>query len=288
MNTFSTQIENYNFTVLDGTIDQPKNSWKVDAHLHNFYELHYILEGEASLYINGKTTDVTKKDLIFINKNNLHYTLSHSDDLKFVSLSFELSKNNNLSSAPLDYVKIKKYLLSANDFMIAKNQVFEDIFSTLYEKTNADLFNAKIYQSSLLLFFAFINLLMDKTTLKEEDLPTESSQKYKDEIIKIDKFISEHYMENISIKELAKSFYLSERQMSRIFYDLVGESFHKSLLRQRMNVAITHIKNGDVPLTEIPFVCGFNSYSGFFIAFKKYFGCSPNEYKDMLDKLEDK
>lgn len=287
MNTYSTQIENYNFIVLDGTLLDPKNSWKVDAHLHNFYELHYILEGSATLFVNGRTAVINKNDLIFINKNNLHYTLSHSEDLKFVSLSFDVVKNSNPSTSPLDYIKIKKYLLSASDFLITSNEIFKNIFCDIYLERNADLIDAKIYQSTLLLFFAFINVLVDKTTLLEEEIPLESSKKYKDEIIKIDKYISEHYMENISIKGLAKKFYLSERQMARIFNDLVGESFHKSLLRQRMNVAITHIKNSDVPLTEIPYICGFNSYSGFFIAFKKYFGCSPNEYKDMPKNLDE-
>ncbi len=287
MNTYSTQIENYNFIVLDGTLLDPKNSWKVDAHLHNFYELHYILEGSATLFVNGRTAVINKNDLIFINKNNLHYTLSHSEDLKFVSLSFDVIKNSNPSTSPLDYIKIKKYLLSASDFLITSNEIFKNIFCDIYLERNADLIDAKIHQSTLLLFFAFINVLVDKTTLLEEEIPLESSKKYKDEIIKIDKYISEHYMENISIKGLAKKFYLSERQMARIFNDLVGESFHKSLLRQRMNVAITHIKNSDVPLTEIPYICGFNSYSGFFIAFKKYFGCSPNEYKDMPKNLDE-
>ncbi len=288
MNTFSAQIENYNFTVLDGTLDNPSSTWKVNAHLHNFYELHYILSGSAKLYVNGKTAEVKEKELIFINKNNLHYTLSHSKDLKFASFSFDVIKNNAQSSSPLDYVKIKKYLFSASDFLITASPVYEHVFNELLEEKNAELKSAKIYQSTLMIFLSFINALISSSPVLKEDLPKESSQKYKDEIIKIDKYISERYMEDISIKELAEKFYLSERQMSRIFNDLVGESFHKCLLRQRMNVAITHIKDGDVPLTEIPFVCGFNSYSGFFIAFKKYFGYSPNEYKDMLKNLEDK
>lgn len=288
MRTFSAQIENYNLTVLDSTLDNPVTCWKVDAHLHNFYEMHYILSGSASLYLNGKTVELHEHELIFINKNNLHYSISHSEDLRFVSLAFEVIKNNNETSASLDYVKIKKYLFGASDFMIVKNKIIEQVFSDLYKETSQELLNAKIYQSALLIFLSFINELIEQTTLLDEDIPFENSRKYKDEIIKIDKYISEHYMEDISIKELAKMFYLSERQMSRIFNDLIGESFHKSLLRQRMNVAIKHIKDDDVALTEIPYVCGFNSYSGFFIAFKKYFGCSPNEYKDMLKNLEDK
>ena len=63
MNTFSAQIENYNFAVLDGTLDNPSSTWKVNAHLHNFYELHYILSGSASLYVNGKTAEVKEKEL---------------------------------------------------------------------------------------------------------------------------------------------------------------------------------------------------------------------------------
>ena len=292
MNNFSISIENYNFTVLDGTLDKPATTWKVDAHLHNFYELHYILSGSAKLYINGKTIGINKNDLIFINKNNLHYTLSYSEDLKFVSLSFDVIKNNNQPLSTLDYVKIKKHLFGASDFVVTNDKVFESIFNKIYKEQNkeksSELLDFKIYQSALLVFMHFINVLIEQTISLEGDLPWESSQKYKDEIIKIDKYISEHYMEDVSLKELAGKFFLSERQMARIFYDLIGESFHKYLLRQRMNVAISHIKDGDVSLTEMPYICGFKTYSGFYMAFKKYFGISPNVYREVIKNLEDK
>lgn len=285
MNNFSVSIENYNFTILDNTLSCPTSTWKVDAHLHNFYEMHYVLSGSATLYINGKTVVISSNDLLFINKNNLHYPITHSSDLKFVSLSFDINKNNNDSLSFLDYVKIKKYLLGANDFIVFKEKLFKEIFNNLYHNDSNEFLEMGIYQTSLLVFFTFINLLIKNSTLSDEELPGETSRKYKDEIIKIDKYISEHFMEDVKLSELAEKFFISERQMARIFQDLIGEPFHKNLQRQRMNVAITYIKEGKVPLTEIPFLCGFKSYSGFFIAFKKHFGCSPNEYKEMLLKI---
>ena len=288
MNHFSVSIENYNFTFLDGTLLSPANNWKVDAHLHNFYELHYILSGSAVLYINGETVEINKNELLFINRNNLHYTLSHSEDLKFVSFSFDININHNQPLSLLDYTSVKNALFNTNDYLVVKEQIFIDIFQEFYEDTTISVLESKLHHTALLLFFGLIGVLKKRPNALKVELFKETSSKYKDEIIKIDKYISEHYMEDIGIKDLAKKFYLSERQMSRIFQSLMGDSFHKYLLRQRMNVAVMHLKNGEIPLTEIPFVCGFNSYSGFFIAFKKYFNLSPNEYKDKLKSPQDK
>ena len=149
---------------------------------------------------------------------------------------------------------------------------------------NKKAYSHALYFTICSTYLTFISKLLEQGVSSDSDqVLIERSSKYKNEIIKIDKYVSERYMEDISIEDLAKDFYLSSRQMARIFLDLIGESFHKYLLRQRMNVAVMHIKNG-VNLSELPFLCGFDSYSGFYVAFKNFFGTSPKKYKQITLK----
>lgn len=285
MKQFSLYLEDYALLIHENTLNTPTSTWKVDAHLHSFYELHYILNGYAKLFVDGKTVTVQQNQLIFINKNVLHYTLSHSDDLKFVSISFDLEKlldKTNFCDKSSNYDAIKNCIYSSEKSIVFDDNVLKCTFLEFYDKNERSKLNSVKHVISIA-YLRLINRLFELNVSSEKSAPIERSGKYKNEIIKIDKFISEHYMEDISIDDLAKLFYLSKRQMTRIFEDLIGESFHKSLLRQRMNVALMHIKNNTVPLTEIPYLCGFNSYSGFYLAFKNFYGVPPQKYYQMTD-----
>lgn len=43
-------------------------------HVHEFYEIYYLLEGERDYFINDRTYRLSKGDLVFINRFDLHRT----------------------------------------------------------------------------------------------------------------------------------------------------------------------------------------------------------------------
>ena len=72
------------------------------------------------------------------------------------------------------------------------------------------------------------------------------------------------------MKEFGEQFHLSEKYISRYF----KEHFHITLSQY-----ITHLKDTDIPVTEIAMQSGYQNVSYFIRSFKKAYGVSPLKYK---------
>ena len=83
-------------------------------------------------------------------------------------------------------------------------------------------------------------------------------------------YIQQNFMEKISLKEFSEQFHLSEKYISRYF----KEHFHITLSQY-----ITHLKDTDIPVTEIAMQSGYQNVSYFIRIFKKTYGVSPLKYK---------
>ena len=55
------------------------------------------------------------------------------------------------------------------------------------------------------------------------------------------------------------------------------------LNRYRIQKAITLLQEDKLPISEIGFLCGIGDYKYFNYVFKKYVGCSPKEYKSLVN-----
>jgi AraC-like DNA-binding protein len=53
-------------------------------------------------------------------------------------------------------------------------------------------------------------------------------------------------------------------------------------MKQRIEHACMLIKQNELPLAEIAFLCGYTSYNGFLSAFKGYTGKAPKEYEKSI------
>ena len=56
------------------------------------------------------------------------------------------------------------------------------------------------------------------------------------------------------------------------------------IARQRMERAKQYICQGDISLTEISFLVGYDDYNYFSRVFKKMVGISPREYKASMEE----
>ncbi|MBQ6923000.1 MAG: helix-turn-helix transcriptional regulator, partial [Clostridia bacterium] len=101
----------------------------------------------------------------------------------------------------------------------------------------------------------------------------------KDYKIHAEEFFYNRYKERVTINDLAKSLYLSVSQTARVVRRVFGMSFKEVLLKQRIENAVMLIEKGNLSFDEIALDSGYNSYNGFFSAFKKYTGQTPEEYK---------
>lgn len=99
-------------------------------------------------------------------------------------------------------------------------------------------------------------------------------------IYQIEEYIKENYRRNLTIKEIAKVFYMHPAYIGQIFLKTFGVSFHEYLHQLRIDEAKNLMEKGFLKIHEIAEEVGYNNYHSFLENFKKYTGFKPVEYMD--------
>lgn len=98
----------------------------------------------------------------------------------------------------------------------------------------------------------------------------------------IKEYISEHYMQEIRLGDLALVLHISSSYLSTRFKKETGVSFTEYLVRFRMNKAREFLKNGE-RCKDAAQNAGYTDYAQFSKMFKKYIGMTPAAYAENPD-----
>lgn len=104
-----------------------------------------------------------------------------------------------------------------------------------------------------------------------------------DEIVKqMLEFISENYQKKLGIQDFVDHFKYSETYLNKKFKKAMGTTMIEYLNRYRIQQALEMLKMGKDSVQDIAWKCGIGEYKYFSTVFKKYLGCSPKEYKNII------
>ncbi|WP_437224794.1 helix-turn-helix domain-containing protein [Planctomicrobium sp. SH661] len=93
------------------------------------------------------------------------------------------------------------------------------------------------------------------------------------------RFVLEHYMDRISVAELAEQSFLSISQFDRRFKALFQMTPRSYILRVRLNAARHLLITTESSITEIALRCGFYDQSSFTKLFRRSTGQTPAAYR---------
>ena len=106
-----------------------------------------------------------------------------------------------------------------------------------------------------------------------------------DKVIEQLKFIIDNNLdnENLNLDMVADQVDLRPNYVRQIFKQKTGEGFVEYLVRCRMSKAMKLLGSSDMKIQDIAESCGYSSQHYFTTSFKKFCGCTPTEYKRMMD-----
>ncbi|MET9953059.1 AraC family transcriptional regulator [Streptomyces sp. NPDC006339] len=91
--------------------------------------------------------------------------------------------------------------------------------------------------------------------------------------------IATRFAEPWTIDSLAREAGMSRSAFTAAFRDLVGESPARHLTGRRMQEAARLLTETTLPQSCVPERVGYQSAVGFHLAFRKWFGMTPGEYR---------
>lgn len=114
-------------------------------------------------------------------------------------------------------------------------------------------------------------------------LEEQKGGKYKGIVINGISFAKEHFSESIQVSDVAKAVYVTPNYFSKIFKEETGENFTDWLNKYRIEYAKKRIeKEPETKIYSIAADAGFSDYKYFAFIFKKYIGCTPTSYRNMI------
>ncbi len=256
----------------------------VSEHAHNYYEFYLLLEGDVSIEIDGSVHPLTSGDVILIPPKTPHHALIHSEDVPYRRFVFWLSEEycNQLLALSPDYVYVMQHVTLTKKYIhhydiIGFNALQSKVFR-LIEEIHSDRFG-KAAKVSLCVNDLILHLNRSIYEMEHPQTPREELSLYQNLI----QYIERHLDEELTLDRLAGKFYVSKYHIAHIFKQNLGLSVHQYIMKKRLAMCQAAILSS-MNISEAYLLCGFKDYSSFFRAFKREYGMSPKEYKEVFSQ----
>lgn len=243
-------------------------------HWHAEMEIIYSASGVMKLQIPGKVIYLNEGEAFFINSNILH-SAEAKPRCRLHSLVFHplLLTGSGDSAFANKYITplmnctfLDGCLLHGAGDFIAAFEAFS-MEMTGYEFVTRERLSAiclGLYRSH------------------EEDIRAGSGELGADglRIQKMLAYIHDHFSESLELSQIAKAADIGERECLRCFQRVIQVSPMQYLLKYRvMQGASMLLRNLNSSISDISGHCGFESPSNFSQMFKRFFNCTPREYR---------
>lgn len=255
----------------------------VPEHSHQYLELTYILKGQVEHNLDGKTTLLGAGDYFIVDYGSRH-SYRNTDGGGFDNLDCiflpELLDPVLKGTSKLRGV-LEHYLLHFNMRALVQNpvrMVFHDSDGRILERMERmreELLEKKAGYTEILRCYLIEILLL---TMRQLDDARAAAAGH-DVSGFLAEYINQHYMEDISLQDLAKKTNYSVPYLSKRFQEDMGISFVAYLQNRRVSEGCRLLSNSKRTLAEITKMVGYNDIKFFSQLIKRHTGLSPREIR---------
>lgn len=254
-------------------------------HWHPAMELICIRGGRLKVQIPGKSFSLNQNEIIFINSNILHFAMGEP---KAEIHSFVF--NHQLITGQENSVFARKYIKPLTSCTSLDALVITD-YEEIREKASAAFqtaFEEVVQEKEGYEFTArekLSGICFEIWSVFRQEIDDRNMKNTLDglRVGEMCDFIHKHYAEDIMLSQIAKAADIGERECLRCFNRVMQTSPMQYLIKYRVTRgASILLEEEEKSIAEAAMLCGFESPSNFSQMFKRYFKCSPREYRKRL------
>ena len=288
---FSTQSEYRNSVRLAAFYDDveltPLNIDNYKDKVRQELTIIRIIEGELTVVIEKNMLTLSDGQAVFINKDVSHsLELTDSSSCHIGMLVFHPSTVFEYSASPM-YSGYGSPILGpgAPEYIqFFQKTVLGDAIVTEMEMIRAAIEGSEygyelVIKGCLCILWNYLLKLLPKSSSRSH------SGRNSNDINRVESalfYIDNHYTEQITLDDIADSISVSKSECCRCFNRVLNLTPIEYVMRYRVYAAAGYLQNpsSDIPsMASIATQVGFNNISYFNKIFKRWFGCTPTEFR---------
>lgn len=257
-------------------------------HQKNLFTRHYAPETDAllSVILICRTLAMPGDWLRRINPDYLGVTYIHSGETLFrIGEESFVAESGDLVLLPpgTDY-EFGTRTKAVRSGIIVQGSIVEQLLANLRGKYVFTRDEAPFAEEKMALFFNDREASSHQLSLQSFDLLAllknkNNAPQLPGALQKAVQKIKKHREQYLSLENLARESGVSPRTLTRLFQKHLHISPHQYLIQERMKSAARMLDFGELAVKEIAISSGYSDVLNFSTAFRRFFGCSPSEYR---------
>ena len=249
-------------------------------HTHDFIEIVYVMDGEATEIVNDGKYEVKRGDLIFINYKSTHAFKSNGN-FSYINICFNPETVGDTLITPenafalLQLTAFDELRRENDDGMVSffgreRDEIEGILSSMLAEYKSEHAFKKTVLES-------YMNILLVKVLRKTAAEPhsAERSRTWSE----IADYIDKNLGKELTLSALAQKCFYNPSYFSRVFKEHFGTPLTEYVNKRRIDRAKQLLLDGELSVEEIAYRVGYPSKTSFYRAFSRETGTTPAEYK---------
>ncbi|MBX9186682.1 AraC family transcriptional regulator [Bacteroides sp. K03] len=242
-------------------------------HKHLRIEINYVKKGNCILHLDDESVTFREGEIMIITSGISHLFEAGSEGTTLMQLEFlpEVFSHFNFKAEGETATFMSVTLFSEENRLIKiVNNV--RIMRVVQRIVNELELKSQYYQYLVVMYYAELLILIYRY-MDESYLPICTNDSLKKAIA----YIRLNYQSEITMNDVAEYAGISERYLRRLFSQYLNLSPLDYLNQMRINRAIELLRNTEMSVKEICYLCGFRSPQYFSRIFKQQMGISPRE-----------
>jgi len=263
--------------------DRHKTFFEYPAHCHEVYELNFV-ENAAGVErtIGDSHETIGNLDLVLITGSKLVHVWEQGacpqHDIHEITIHIDPDTFHGALMDKRAFVSIRRMIERAQRglaFPEPAIQILREDIVNLAQSNDS-------FASVIRLFNLLYRLsLVDGARELSSSSFIDAREEHEDERVQRAKeYIAKHYMQDISIQELADMVCMNVDSFSRFFRNKTGRTPNRYLIDYRLGIAARMLLTTQLSVAEIGYSCGFNTLSHFNRLFRESKGCTPSEFRE--------
>ncbi|OUP83629.1 AraC family transcriptional regulator [Lachnoclostridium sp. An169] len=250
-------------------------------HMHDEYEIYYLIDGERYYFIENQIYHVKKGSLVLINRNQIHKTVQFGDS-SHERIAVMLG-GNFLS----DFLAVTGELslpafFRQNQGVFCLNPPDQEYVLSLLNGIAAEMNTQGTGYRAMILTKLTRLLIFCQRYRRHRDTDISGSLSASvthQKVSEVASYISSHFAEASSLDTVARHFFMSKSYLSRIFKQATGYTVNEYINVSRVQEAERLLIESDLSVTLIAEAVGYESITYFEKIFRSHTGTSPLKYR---------